>query len=153
MEKLHQKQDKLQNLADFHNARSAGNQLAARTQGVINLKFQWVLGHEDFTPNERADEEAKKATKGHPSASNLLPKLLRKSLPHSILALCQDQKAKIHQKWLRSWKASPKYLKRHRINKTTPSKKWLQLVVDLTNTPTQNRLYKTKQTPLLHQTS
>ena len=64
VENLHEKQDKLQNQIEFHNAHLAGNQLTVRTWGVISLKFQWIPGHVDFTPNEKADVEAKKATRG-----------------------------------------------------------------------------------------
>ena len=80
-----------------------------------------------------ADAEAKRATKGQPSASTSLPKLLSKSLPHSISALHQNQKAKIQRKWLCHWKASPRYPKQQRIDSSTPSKKWLQFVANLTH--------------------
>ena len=78
--------------------------------------------------------EAKRAARGQPSASSSLPKLLRKSLPHSVSALHQNQKAKLQRKWLRRWKALPRYPKQQRIDSSTPSKKWLQLITNLTCT-------------------
>jgi ribonuclease HI len=41
-----------------------GNEWAGRRKGVINLQIHWVLGHQDFEPNECTDEEAKKAAQG-----------------------------------------------------------------------------------------
>ena len=132
VEKLHQKQDQAQNLADFHNTWQAGNCLIAKTCGIVNIRLQWVPGHIDFTPNKKADAEAKWATSGQSNTNALLPKSLRKSLPHSISALWQYQKAKVQKRWLQQWKALPRYVKQRHINNTTPSKKWPQLVVNLT---------------------
>ena len=129
VEKLHQKQDQAQNLADFCNTWQAGNHLIAKTCGIVNIRLQWVPGHIDFAPNEKADAEAKWATRGQSNANALLPKSLHKSLPHSVSALWQYQKAKVQKRWLRQWKASPRYVKQWHINDTTSSKKWLQLVV------------------------
>ena len=110
------------------------NHLITSSQGVVSLKFQWIPGHVDFTPNEKVDKEAKRAAKGQLSTSTLLPKPLKKDLPHSILALRQHQKAKIQKRWLCHWKASPRYLNQRSIDRTMPSKKWLQLMADLTCT-------------------
>ena len=51
--------------------------LITRLQGVVSLNFQWIPGHVDLATNEKADEEAKRATKGWLSASTLLPKSLK----------------------------------------------------------------------------
>jgi hypothetical protein len=57
--------------------------------------MHWVPGHVDFAPNEKADEEAKKAAKGDSSDAKSLPKLLRKRLPLSIPALRQSHSNRI----------------------------------------------------------
>ena len=75
------KQDKLINASNFHKARHHGNQLIARTKGVIDLRVQWIPGHKDFAPNEKADELAKQATKGESSPHLDLPKYLGNPYP------------------------------------------------------------------------
>ena len=77
-EKLHDKQDKLQNASDFHKAKQNGLTLTAKMKGVLNLRVSWVPGHKDFTLNEKADEHTKRAARGNPTSGNLLPKLLKK---------------------------------------------------------------------------
>ena len=54
---------------------------------MINLQVHWVPGHIDFAPNEKADEEVKKAMQGNSNEAKYLPKLLRKPLLLSISAL------------------------------------------------------------------
>ena len=130
--KLQDKQDKLQNAEEFHRVRHSASPLITNSHKVIDLKFQWVPGHADFPPNEKADINTKRATRGNSSPGNLLPKIQRKALPFSILALCQKKQPQIHHKWLRWWKASPRYLSICAIDTTMPLKKWLQLVADLT---------------------
>ena len=60
-EKLQEKQDKLQNATDFHITKWQGTHLVTRTRGVFDLHVQWVLGHKDIKPNEKADLHAKRA--------------------------------------------------------------------------------------------
>ena len=64
--------------------------MTAKTKGVHDLRVSWVPGHKDFTLNEKADEDAKRATRGNPTSGNSLPKLLKKPLPYSISAICQN---------------------------------------------------------------
>ena len=78
---LHRKQDKLINTSNFHKARCHSNQLIARTKGVIDLRVQWIPGHKDFAPNEKADELVKQATKGELSPGLDLPKYLGNPYP------------------------------------------------------------------------
>ena len=128
-EKLQEKQDKLQNAADFHIARQQG--IVARTRGIFDLQVQWVQGHKDFKPNEKANTHAKKAAEGNSSQGKGLLKALRKPFPLSFSAIWQDLKLKIQWKWTWHWKMLPHYCKTCAIDKTTPSKKWLKLVVKL----------------------
>ena len=73
---LHVKQDKLMNTADLCKAKHQGNQLVARTKGVIDPRVQWIPGHKDFEPNEKANVQVKRATKGDSSPTTDLPKSL-----------------------------------------------------------------------------
>ena len=116
-----QKQDKIHNTAIFRNARHTGRPLIACSKGVFDLQIQWIPGHEDFPPNTKADEHAKRATKGESSQVDTLLKLLKKPLPASILALCQELRSNIKKRWLCCWKMSPRYIKTRAIDKMTPS--------------------------------
>ena len=143
IENLHEKQDKLQNANNFQRARHTANPLIANSHGVIDLKLQWVPGHVDIPPNEKADSNAKRAARKNQSPGNILPKILRKPLPFSISAIWQKKKLQIHHKWLWQWKTSSRYPGICTINKTTPLKKWLQLVSELTQVQASNYVLAT----------
>ena len=64
-----------------------GNTGRSMLKGVIDLQVHWVPGHSEFVPNEKADDEAKKAAQGNSSNAKSLPKFLCKHLPLSISAL------------------------------------------------------------------
>ena len=49
-EKLHKKQDKLQNVTEFREEKCKGLVLTARLRGVLNLRINWVPGHKKFAP-------------------------------------------------------------------------------------------------------
>ena len=132
IEKLHEKQDKLQNADDSRRVRHTANPLITNSHGIIDLKLQWVPGHVDFPPKKKADANVKRAARGNQSSDNLLPKILRKPLPSSILVIQQKKKLQIHHKCFRWWKTSSRYPSIHMIDKTTLLKKWLQLVSKLT---------------------
>jgi ribonuclease HI len=130
-EQLHAKQDRLQNRVERSQEIEAGHSWKGRTRGVVDLQIHWVPGHCDFEPNERADEEAKKAAQGESSDAKLLPPLLRKRLPLSVSALRQDNNAKLIKRWKRRWKSSPRENLLKSIDNTAPSKKYLRLIKDL----------------------
>jgi hypothetical protein len=90
---------------------------------VIDLQICWVPGHQDFEPNERADEEAKKAAQSDSSDANSLPAFLRKCLPRSIAALRQNHIAKLVKSWECRWKASLRKARLKAIDNSAPSKK------------------------------
>jgi len=130
-EKLQAKQDGLFNREERAQATRAGEAWKGRTKGVIDLRLIWVPGHHDFTPNEKADEEAKKAAKGDSSDAKLLPSFLRKSLPLSISAIRQEYTAQLGKRWTRRWKTSPRAKTLRSIDNSAPSKKFLRLTKDL----------------------
>jgi ribonuclease HI len=130
-EQLHAKQDRIINREDRTRALEAGDDWVGRKRDVVNLQVHWVPGHRDFEPNERADEEAKKAAKGDASEAKLLPSLLRKCLPLSVSALRQNNMAKLLKRWTRRWKSSPRESLLKTIDNTAPSKKYLRLIRDL----------------------
>jgi ribonuclease HI len=130
-EQLHAKQDRLINRGDRIQAIEAGDEWSGRKRGVFDLQIHWVPAHSDFEPNERADEEAKKAAKGESSDAKFLPPLLRKRLPLSISALRQENSAKLTKRWERRWKTSARESLLKTIDNTAPSKKYLRLIKDL----------------------
>ena len=121
----------MHNAIEHRRAKQSQNPIIARTHRVVDLKIQWVPGHIDFIPNKKADTNAKRAAKGDSSSVNLLPKPLRKTLPYSISIIHQVRRLLIHHRWVHQWKMSPRYPRIWSINKSTPSKKWLQLVLGL----------------------
>ena len=119
----------------------------------VILKVQWVPGHISFTPNTKADTDARKAAKGSSSPDNL-PKTLRRALPHSISAM---KRLLNHHRWIQKWKASLRYPKIHATDKSMPSKKWLQLILGLSHTgpthpPVLYQPYPSQQIPTSYQT-
>ena len=130
-EKLQEKQDKLHNIVEYHRAKRSRTPIIAKTHSVVDLKIQWVPGHVDFMPNEKVDANAKRAAKGDSSPVNLLPKPLRKTLPYSISTICQVRRLLIYHRWVHRWKMSLRYPRIQSIDKSTPTKKWLQLILGL----------------------
>ena len=100
IKKLPEKEDKLQNAKEFLRAGHAALPPIANTCGIINLKFHWVPGHINLLPNEKAVTNTKKAAKRYPSPDNIPPKILRKALSSSIVAICQKKTMQIQHKWL-----------------------------------------------------
>ena len=126
-ERLNAKQDQIINRDDRNQTLEAGNSWAGRKRGVINLQIHWVPGHHDFKPNEKADEETKKAAKGESSDAKSLPPLLHKHLPLSISALRQENTAKLLRQWMHRWKSATRESLMKTIDNTAPSKKYLHL--------------------------
>jgi ribonuclease HI len=130
-ESLHRKQDGLINRAERTEALARGETWKRRSKGVVNLQVHWVPGHSDFAPNERADEEAKKAAQGDSIDVKSLPKLLRKCLPLSISALRQNHLSKQKKRWERRWKSSPRANHLRSIENSAPSKNYIRLIAGL----------------------
>ena len=131
VEKLHITQDKLQNVEEFHLVNRQGRQLLAHHRDIVDLRIQWIPGHKDFKPNEKADKHTKCATKGESSQLNELPKPLRHPLLASLGVTKQTLKDNILKRWKHRWKTPPQYCKTQAVDKTTPSKGWLKLVTSL----------------------
>ena len=130
-ERLHAKQDGVINRVKRNQALIAGEEWKGDTRGVIDLQVHWVLGHCNFGPNERADEEAKLAAQGSSSEARFLPPLLHKKLPLSISALRQKNSKKLKKRWQRRWKSSERENSLRSIDNSVPSKKYLHLIRDL----------------------
>jgi ribonuclease HI len=130
-EDLHKKQDGIVNHVERTNTLAEGEIWKSRTKGIVDLQVHWVPGHVDFAPNDRADEEAKKAAQGDSSDAKSLPKFLRNSLPLSISALRQSYLNKQKKRWERRWKMSPRASHLRSINNSAPSKKYIRLVSGL----------------------
>ena len=127
-ENLHRKQDGIINHTDGESAIAEGKEWIGWPKGVIDLQIHWVLGHVDFAPNKKANEEAKRAVQEHSSKAKYFPKLLRKLLPLSISVLWQSNICKIKKRWECRWKSSPREDTLKSIDNTTLSKKYLRLI-------------------------
>ena len=130
-ESLHKKQDGIINRSERDKAIANNDGWAGRSRGVVDQQMHWVPRYIDFAPNEKADEEAKKAAKGDSSDAKSLPKLLHKRLPLSIPALRQSHSNRIKKRWGHRWKSSPREDLLKTINNTTPLKKYLRLITNL----------------------
>lgn len=84
-EQLQAKQDGLLNVAEKRSSLLRGEIWKGRIRDVIDLQLHWVPAHADFEPNERADEEAKRAAQGLSSDAKLLPKMLSDRIEHNLL--------------------------------------------------------------------
>jgi ribonuclease HI len=94
-EKLSIKQDQLISCVEMLQVTEARGKWSGRKCGIIDLQVHWVPGHCGFKPNEKADEEAKKAAEGNSSNAKLLPPLLCKYLPLSSSAFHQENMTKL----------------------------------------------------------
>ena len=73
----------------------------------------------------------RKPHRGTPVKLSTLPKFLHKPLPLSISVLQQNKVNKIKKCWECRWKSSPRVNILKSINNTTPSKKYLCLILGL----------------------
>jgi ribonuclease HI len=97
----------------------------------IRVTVQWVPGHKGVEGNERADEQAKKAITEGSSDKQRLPRLLRKTLPHSRSAAKWAFGETLKHNAQKLWQKSPRYTKMKKTDPTTPSNKYLKLIANL----------------------
>lgn len=100
-------------------------------QVLYLLHVVTVPGHKDFKPNKRADIEAKKGAEGQLSPAKDLPSCLRKQLPASVLALRQENAAKMKWWWTKNWRALPRCRKFTATDASAPSTEYLKLIEGL----------------------
>ena len=76
----------------------------------VQVTFRWIPAHKDIHGNERADQEAKRATSGHhDTPDDTFPPLLRHSLPKNKTSLRKMHQKKLKQEWQQEWRESPRY--------------------------------------------
>lgn len=110
--------------------------LAEKLQHKLNnsnlVQIHWTPGHQDFSPNERADVLAKQAAEGSTSTHNRLPLCLRvNTLPSSIPLTRQVHLKHLNITWKSQWKKSPCFSLISSVDKSLPSNKYLKLVEPL----------------------
>jgi len=92
------------------------------------LTLRWTAGHIGIDGNELVDEEAKKAAKGQSSNLSSLPRIFRKKLKISTAALKQAQNKLTKDKWKKQWANSPRGKRDHQIDKSSPSKQFVNSI-------------------------
>jgi ribonuclease HI len=117
--------------------RSPGHHLAREIVQIANqvkkrrnkkryaLTICWTAGHEGITGNEAADEEAKKAAEGKTSDKRTLPPYLRKPLLINPAAIKRSFHEELKKEWTNKWRNSIRGQRAIKLDKTTPSKKFL----------------------------
>ena len=96
------------------------------------VNFMWVLGHEGIEGNEKADEEAKKATEIGSTPRRKLPTFLRrKSLLASISATRQILRSSIKKRWETEWSQSPRHSLSSNIDYSLPSDNYMHIANQL----------------------
>ena len=118
-----------------HLAREAlriANQLQKKkSKHRFKLTLRWSAGHVGIMGNEKADGEAKKAASGLNSQPNSLPPYLRKPLCSNPSAIKRKYNDELKKDWAEKWKQSERGKKAIRIDKSTPSAKFLKTISNL----------------------
>lgn len=96
---LQSKQDHIICKADFQQAKCNNLHLKTKTRDVCDLHINWVSGHSNFEPNEKADEANKRAALGESSLPKDLPSFLHKPILLNIATLHQESNARIQRIW------------------------------------------------------
>jgi ribonuclease HI len=97
----------------------------------IQITAQWIPGHKGVEGNERADEQAKKAITEGSSDTRDLPKILKKTLPHSKSAMKWAYGEKLKRNAQKAWQKSPRFMKMKKTDPTAPSNKYIHLITNL----------------------
>jgi ribonuclease HI len=105
------------------------NQVQKRkNKAKYSLTIRWTAGHEGISGNEAADEEAKKAARGLTSDKPSLPLYLRKPMLTNAAAVKRAYHDMLKGKWVEEWKDSRRGKEMLKLDKSTPSKKFLNLI-------------------------
>ena len=97
----------------------------------LKVKIKWVPSHKGVEGNEMVDEQVKKVITEGSSAMNELPGLLKKKLPYSKLAMIQAFGEELKGRAQKAWETSKRYGRMKRTDSTTPSNKYLKLIIPL----------------------
>ena len=103
-------------------------QISKVRSSKYSLTIRWTAGHMGIDGNELVDSEAKKAAKGQSTDPPSLPAILRKKLKVSAAALKQSYDIRAKKKWEKSWTASQRGKRDHKVDESSPSKKFLDLI-------------------------
>ena len=120
---------------------SPGSYLVDAIHDMVEREFEddrhrrptlcWVPGHVDIEGNERSNEEAKAAARGHMSADAALPEAIRGQLPFSWSAARQRFNEGLKKRWKELLEQSPRWQKLKRIDPTAPSNRFRKITSSL----------------------
>ena len=122
------------------NMRSPGHHLAHEFLLLVNrmlkrsnkrkygLTLRWMAGHCGIPGNEKVDREAKLAASGITSDTKTLPLYLRKPLLTNPAAAKRMLNDNLLNKWKTEWPQTTRGKKMKKIDKSTPSTKFLKTI-------------------------
>jgi len=99
-----------------------------RKKTNYKLTLRWTAGHFGIEGNEKADSEVKKAASGLTTLTKQLPPFLRKPILINPSAVKRKHNDDLKKKWKEDWQASKRGKKALRLDKTTPSDKFLKTI-------------------------
>jgi len=88
---------------------------------TVDITLRWIPGHEGLEGNEKADEEAKEATKGRHKNKGAEFGILGKGLPASKSAVLRKFKEKAKTKYQQSFRGKPRYERMSKFEPKAPS--------------------------------
>jgi ribonuclease HI len=101
-------------------------------QPGVKVVVRWIPAHKDVLGNERADQEAKRATSGDVERpDHTFPSLLQHSLPHNRNSLRKIFKQQQTRKYELEWSTSPRYKRLAAIDTSLSPRPYQKLVADL----------------------
>jgi ribonuclease HI len=107
---------------------TARNIQKKREKSAYSLMVRWTAGHSGIPGNEKADKEAKTAAEGLTTNKKHLPPLLRRKLTVNPTALKRKYNKSLKVKWKEKWRNTPHGVKLAKLDDTTPSATFLDLI-------------------------
>ena len=94
----------------------------------VSLIICWTAAHERLKGNELVDREAKEVAIGCTSNTKQIPCYLKKPIPTNPSAVKKVHNKELKNEWKEVWRSTKRGKVVARINKSTPSSKFLKLI-------------------------
>ena len=122
----------------FHLVREFTDMVETLVHGVDpasrrhRIKLKWIAAHNEVKGNEKADEEAKRASAGNSSPVEHLPHILRRPLPPSVGVIKHQFLLKLRGEWSAVWNRSPRKARMEKFDEDFPFDKHRKMIEQLT---------------------